>query len=93
MKPEDRDFDQPGRYWLVPSRKAVCKRCHAVMRDYEDMSRHGEFYHPKIDKNGKPYKCINAGKSFDVLSFEIEPFQRKRERRKDKRFRKVIKFK
>ena len=61
-------------------RKAVCKRCHCVMKDCEPMG-FGEFWHPTLNKEGKPHKCKNAGKRFYTSDTEIEPFLRKRERR------------
>lgn len=66
------------------NRKAVCKRCHCVMRDCEPMGL-GEFWHPNLDKNEKPHKCKNAGRQFNTSSLELEPFLRKRERRVLKR--------
>lgn len=65
--------------------KAVCVRCHAVMPDHEPMSPSGEFFHPKIDKDGKKYKCANAGRCFTLRDGEIEPFMRKGMRRRNKR--------
>jgi hypothetical protein len=66
-------------------RKAVCKRCHCVMRDCEPMQFGGCFYHPTLDKEGKLHWCKNAGKSLDTSSLELEPFLRKRDRRRHKR--------
>jgi hypothetical protein len=73
-----RDFPNLDGYG---TRKAVCKRCHVVIRDCEPMSGGGEFYHPKEDKEGKPHWCRNAGKTFDINSLEMEPFQKKGRRR------------
>lgn len=68
-------------------RKAVCRRCHCVMNDCEPSILGGEFYHPAVDKQNKPYKCTNAGKCFKTFDSELEPFMRKRERRILKRNR------
>jgi hypothetical protein len=65
--------------------RAVCKRCHYAMRDIEPMSRYGEYWHPSIDKDGKSINCVNAGITFDQLNAEVEPFLRKRDRRRNKR--------
>jgi hypothetical protein len=66
--------------------KAVCKRCHVVMRDLEPFSGRGEFYHPNgVDLKGRPYTCKNAGKTFVTGDTEIVPFVRKRLRRTIKR--------
>ena len=65
-------------------RKLVCRRCHTVMRDYEQFAPSGEFYHPKQFGDLKPNNCKNAGKTFtlrDLPSKEIELFRRKKERR------------
>jgi hypothetical protein len=70
---------------IFGDRRAVCKRCHCVMRDCEESTRHGEFYHPGQDKDGNPHWCQNANKSFDTTDTEIEPFLRKRDRRRNKR--------
>jgi hypothetical protein len=78
---ERREF-QPGEHNLI---KAVCKRCHCVMDNFEPGNPRGEFYHPKEDKNGKMHWCKNAGVTFDVRDPEVEPFQRKRDRRRQKR--------
>ncbi len=79
--------------------RAVCKRCHSVMDDIEP-SGATEFYHPKTFNDGKANWCKNAGLSFyfDGLNFtmakqgarstvrnEIELFQKKSERRRNKR--------
>lgn len=77
-------------------RRLVCKRCHAVMNDYEPSCRTGEFYHATTwsrDKKGKavkvpiPNSCKNAGKVFTLgdLGPEVELFVRKKARRSDKR--------
>lgn len=63
------------------TRKAVCKRCHIVIRDCEPMSGYGEFYHPMVQRKGSSRVCQNAGKTFNMQSFELEPFLRKRNRR------------
>jgi hypothetical protein len=55
------------------------------MSDIELCSGLGEFYHPTLDKEGKPHWCKNTGKKFDINSLEIEPFQRKSRRRAFKR--------
>jgi hypothetical protein len=55
------------------------------MSDIEPMSGYGEFYHPKVDKEGKPHWCKNSGKKFDTDSSEVEPFQKKGRRRALKR--------
>jgi hypothetical protein len=72
------------------SRKAVCRRCHCVMNDCEPMDLGGEFYHPSLDKAGKPHKCVNSGKNFNTTDSELEPFLRKRERRVLKRLNGII---
>jgi hypothetical protein len=77
-----RDFPDTRWYDL---RKAVCKRCHCVMVDCEPAICGGEFYHPSLDKDGKPHSCINTGKRFKDVDSEIEPFLRKRDRRRNKR--------
>lgn len=61
--------------------KAVCKRCHCVMNDLEPASPRGEFLHPAFDKDLKPRKCVNAGKTFNMDHLEIEPFVKKSRRR------------
>ena len=76
--PLDRDFPtQPT--------KAVCKRCHMVLQDFEPCSAQGEFFHPKEAPDGKPSWCQNAGKTFTTRDLEIQPFLRKRVRRAHKR--------
>jgi hypothetical protein len=56
------------------------------MRDIEPFSSRGEFYHPSgVDKNGRPYKCKNAGKTFTTGDTEIVPYVRKGVRRAIKR--------
>jgi hypothetical protein len=62
-------------------RKAVCRKCHQVMRDAEPMSRHGEFWHREKDKHGKPYRCTHGAKRFSFNDKEIEPFMKKSTRR------------
>ena len=64
-------------------RKAVCRRCKCVLNDGEPMNMYGEFYHPAVGK--KAGKCQNRGKRFGTNDMEIEPFLRKRERRRLKR--------
>lgn len=71
--------------WGSTVRKAVCRRCNCIMRDSEDMSPHGEFYHPTQDKDGKPHWCPNAGITFDTRHTEIVPFLPKARRRALKR--------
>ena len=69
-------------------RLAVCIRCHCVIRDFEpcnDSFGAGEFHHPKVDKDNKPYKCPNAGLMFLPSSPEIVPFMKKSRRRYLKR--------
>lgn len=66
-------------------RKAVCKRCHCVMVDFETSCSTGEFFHPREDKEGKPHWCKNAGLYFTTADLELEPFLRKRDRRRQKR--------
>jgi hypothetical protein len=81
----NRDF--PG--WMGPpdfgARKAVCKRCHCVMDDRETSTRTGEFCHPGTDKEGKMHWCPNANKVLTISDSDIEPFLRKRDRRRYKR--------
>ncbi len=83
MKPDDRYFDIDTH-----NRKAICKRCKYAINDIEPGSPNGEFWHPSVDKSGNRIKCINAGKFFDISSWEIEPFVRKRVRRLEKRLKK-----
>lgn len=66
-------------------RKAVCKRCGAIMNDCEPCSPNGEYYHPSTDKRGKPHSCPNAGICFSQKHLEIVPFLRKSVRRRYKR--------
>jgi hypothetical protein len=80
--PNTRDFPNADSDW---HRKAVCKKCHVPMSDFEPMSPHGEYYHPKEDKNGKPHTCPNAGMTFTDRDKAIEPFLRKSVRRAHKR--------
>lgn len=59
-------------------RKAVCRRCHAVMRDIEPDTGYGEFLHP----SGRG--CKNDGKILSLspeLAKEVEPFLPKSARR------------
>jgi hypothetical protein len=50
----NRDFpNTPGAFYNAC--RAVCKRCHYVMRDIEPSSAGGEFYHTTLDKNLKPH--------------------------------------
>jgi len=77
-----RDFPNIDEYG---HRKAVCCRCHCVMMDIEPMSPHGEYWHPTLNKKGKPHSCVNAGKSFTDRNTEVEPFLRKGRRRALKR--------
>lgn len=75
----DRDFPDCGRFgW---DRKAVCKRCHCVLVDHEPSSHYGEFWHPSLDKAGKPHTCRNSGKMFGTQDLEIVPFLPKARRR------------
>ena len=55
------------------------------MRDCEPSSHYGEFYHPHLDKKGKPHSCPNADMCFSTYHTEIVPFLRKAERRRMKR--------
>jgi hypothetical protein len=64
-------------------RKAVCRRCKCVLNDCEPATAEGEFWHPDTGK--KAGKCQNRGKRFGTSDPEIEPFLRKRERRRLKR--------
>jgi hypothetical protein len=66
-------------------RKAVCKRCHCVLNDCEPSTPHGEYYHPRENKEGKPHSCPNAGQMFTGRDLEIEPFLPKKRRRALKR--------
>ena len=80
----ERDFPATGPFgWL--DRKAVCRRCHVPMKDCEPMSHYGEFWHPDLDKKGKPHSCPNSGLCFSTYHTEIVPFLRKAERRRMKR--------
>lgn len=65
-------------------RKAVCRRCKIVINDSEPATTYGEFYHP-VTTEGKSSQCPNQGQTFGVNEREIEPFLRKRERRRLKR--------
>lgn len=78
------DVDEYGH------RKGVCRRCHVVMFDVEPESSYGQFYHPRLDKKGKPHWCPNAGKCLNTQDKELEPFLRKAERRRNKRIRRWI---
>ena len=83
-----RDFpDGPDGIWHCQpgGRKAVCKRCHAVMPDIEPSSTYGEYRHPSTDKDGKRWRCFNAGLKFTQQDLEILPFLRKAERRRNTR--------
>ncbi len=63
-------------------RRAVCRKCHVVMRDFEPASPNGEFHHPRDDKKGRPHWCPNAGLPFTQRDPEIEPYLRKGVRRR-----------
>ena len=56
--------------------KAVCKRCHCVMREHD-----GKYMHPGLDKDGKQHWCRNANMNIPQLSMELEPFMHKGRRR------------
>lgn len=71
--------------YVAGRRRAVCKRCHVVMDDFEPMSPNGEYAHPTKDKNGKKRRCINVGQVYTQKDLEIEPFLRKGERARNKR--------
>jgi len=75
----ERDFPEidPWGRW----RKAVCKRCKCVLNDCEPASWRGEFWHPSVDKDGKPHWCPNAGKRFNTQDMELVPFMPKSRRR------------
>lgn len=76
-----RDFpDEIGKFGQ-PTRKAVCRRCHCVIQDFEPCSPHGEFRHPASDKDGNPHWCPNAGIEFTTRNFELVPFMPKSRRR------------
>lgn len=62
-------------------RKAVCKRCHIVMRDCEPGQWEGEFHHHEPPGNARARRCVNAGQEFSTGSREVVPFLRKRRRR------------
>ena len=70
---------------VMGHRKAVCKRCHCVMNDIESSTTNGEYWHPSRDKDGKPWRCINAGLKFTQADLEIQPFVRKAVRRRNHR--------
>lgn len=81
-----RDFpltDSRGDAWS--GCRAVCKRCHYAMVDAEPMAPHGEYWHPSADKEGNAINCVNAGGCFTMRDSEVEPFIRKRDRRRNKR--------
>lgn len=78
----ERDFPDVN---VWGDRRAVCRRCHAVMRDCEPSSHYGEFYHPSLDKKGKPHSCPNTGMCFSTYHTELVPFLHKAERRRMKR--------
>ena len=75
--------DSSGSIWN--GCRAVCKRCHYAMTDIEPMSGNGEFWHPSKDRDGKTINCSNAGGMFHRNDAEVEPFLRKRDRRRNKR--------
>lgn len=79
---QERDFQDQIPYG---GRKGVCKRCHCVMVDREESCWGGEFNHPLHDKEGKPHWCRNAGLVLEISNPELEPFLRKRDRRRNKR--------
>jgi hypothetical protein len=80
-----KDIQRGPKVYDTPDR-AVCKRCHVVMRDLEPCSPKGEFYHPSgVDSKGRPYTCKNAGKTFTSGASEIVPYVRKAARRNIKR--------
>lgn len=79
---EGRDFPNSNTTW---DRKGVCRRCYCVMRDAEPLSSHGEFWHPSLDKEGKPHWCKNVGKVFTIRDTELLPFMSKKRRRYLKR--------
>jgi hypothetical protein len=84
----ERDFpEEPQCAYdsVFTRRKGVCRRCHVVMQDIEDMSPHGEFIHPMNDKDGKPHWCPNAGITFTTRNTELVPFMPKSTRRRYKR--------
>ena len=64
-----------------------------MIDDFEPGSKNGEFWHPSLLKDKvTPRKCVNSGKAFyldelkdSVKSKEFEMFQRKGERRSNKR--------
>ena len=86
----DPAVDERNRYQNFPDmdidghRKAVCRRCNAIMKDSEPCSREGEFYHPQFDK-GKAAQCPNQGNTFTASDREAVPFVRKATRRHLKR--------
>jgi hypothetical protein len=81
MQKTDDRRDFPVEDAFICNRKAVCKRCHVVMKDCEPMSGNGEFYHPSEDKDGKPHWCRNSDKYLTVRDLELEPFLPKARRR------------
>lgn len=63
--------------------KGVCKSCHHVMGGHD-----GEYWHKRVDKDGKPYRCeyVKQGKvKFKFGDPEVLPFLRKKDRRSNKR--------
>lgn len=78
---KNRDFYETATH----GRRAVCKRCHVVMVDYENPAPYGEFHHPEILHRGA--LCPNSGKGFDTTSEEVVPFMSKKERRRCKRLK------
>lgn len=60
-------------------KKAVCKRCGAILRDCEPADRDGEYYHPFAEKTDSPewIACKNSGRAFNTDDAEIAPFRRK----------------
>ena len=79
----DRVFPAADAYG---KRKAVCRRCHCVLADFEPGDHRPDYVHPRLDKEGKPHWCPNAGKEFSNENDpELEPFLRKGRRRALKR--------
>lgn len=70
-KPKE-DFDDRH------NRIVVCKRCGKLMTDVEPGDPRGEFHH-RVRKD-KP--CQNDRKGFHWNDPEVEPFKRKRDRRR-----------
>lgn len=83
-------MDDPYKHYGYDyDRRAVCRRCHTIMKDIEPQIKGGEFFHKETFKNGKPNSCPNAGHCLDLVNnpTELELFVPKKLRRKAKRLK------